>query len=310
MNIFLNHGPILSIEINDSEGSIVQQNITNDAASYLFENVEFSPDLKLEDIFRLFDACPHLFQIYQRLHAGALCKDAQKSNPSDEFKTDLLYVELSRTWKFDSHQLCYKEVDDFILDGVGPSDFDENTESIDGSEQLTNYSLAFTPVRHIAHLPLRLANKVRVFEDDAYSRKYNQQIQTVHCTEMRLGAVIQGILRSVTWFGEPSEMETTAEKIYAMSESSVDWSEGISADDFIKELIAGADERACSMMFKSIGHIEAFTIYQSIDDIPDDQIAWQWLQMKFGSELEFRSDCLEMTGRDFRKAFKEAGENE
>jgi hypothetical protein len=52
--------------------------VTENAIGYLFEQVAVEPDVTLGDIFRLFDLCPRLHEVFRRNYSESLCEEARK----------------------------------------------------------------------------------------------------------------------------------------------------------------------------------------------------------------------------------------
>ena len=301
----LHPGPRLLRVVYPDRASPQDEDVTDRAVEFLFDRLELGPDVRLRDLFGLFERCPALLPVYRRLYAQELCAEAALDPAPDDEKTKLLYLELRQSWEYDSHTRTYAELRRFLMLGVAnPPEDDENiSPETDG---LLRYSMIGFPVRPMLDLPVRLDTNVRVFESDTYSCHSNRQISLVHSRDLSLGDVLQAMLLNMTWFGLPDDTEEVIEEIAELSKPPRAWSKGMTVDEF-KERFHGNEYRhACQVLFESIGSFSAVAIDKALGKIPDSLNARQWLNKTLGKQVKLRPAYRRLSGRELRQAFWEA----
>lgn len=307
MQLKLHPGPRLLHPCDGADGHREWLDVSASAVEYLFEQVELSPDLTLADVLGLLVACPALQLVYARLDAPRVSQEAQLGPLAQAH--GLTRLELRHSWKFDSHQRHYSEVTHLILDGLGPT---SSAEQVDGEPlavPTTRYEVAGSSVRSLLDLPLHFASDLDIYEEDRHANAFMRVLQYAHWSEIRLGEMLHGVLRSLTWLGDPDETGTLAEVLPAIDDNPDAWSEPMSCDDLIQEMLEGSDMRSCAALFESTGAIKPFTIYMASKEIPDDRNALRWLQKRFGLQVKLRPAYARLNGRSFRRAFDKAAED-
>ena len=121
----LHAGPQLVRMVYSNDVPLQNEDITDRAVEFLFDRLELGPDVRLRDLFGLFERCPALLPVYSRFYAQELCTEAALGPVPDDEKSDLLYLELRQSWEYNSHTRTYAELRRFLMLGVGhpPSDF-------------------------------------------------------------------------------------------------------------------------------------------------------------------------------------------
>ena len=97
----LHPGPRLFRAVNPDGASPQDEDVTDRAVEFLFDRLELGPDVRLRDLFGLFERCPVLLQVYRRFYAQELCAEAALGPATDDEKTNLLYLELRQSWEYD-----------------------------------------------------------------------------------------------------------------------------------------------------------------------------------------------------------------
>ncbi len=301
----LHPGPRLLRVAYPDRASPQDEDVTDRAVEFLFDQLELGPDVRLRDLFGLFERCPALLPVYRRFYAQELCAEAALGPAPDDEKTNLLYLELRQSWEYDSHTRTYAELRRFLMLGVAnPPEDDENiSPEADG---LLRYSMLGSPVSPMLDLPIRLDTKVRVFESDTYSCRSHQQISLVHSLDLSLGDVLQAMLWEMTWFGSPDDTEEVIEEMVERSQTPEAWSKGMTGDEFIEHFFGDGYRRSCQVLFESIGPYSAVEIDKVLGKIPDSLNARQWLNKALGKQVRLRPAFRSLTGRELRQAFREA----
>ena len=303
----LHPGPRLFRAVNPDGASPQDEDVTDRAVEFLFDRLELGPDVRLRDLFGLFERCPVLLQVYRRFYAQELCAEAALGPATDDEKANLLHLELRQSWDYDSHTRTYAELRRFLMLGVGhPPQDDENIRP--EADGLLRYSMLGSPVRSMLDLPVRLDTNVRVFESDTYSCRSHQQISVVHSYDLTLGDLLQAMLWDMTWFGSPDDTEEVIEEMAELSKTPEAWSEGMTADEFTEHFHGNEYRHACQVLFESIGSFSAVEIDKVLRKIPDSLNARQWLNKTLGKQVRLRPAFRRLSGRELRQAFDQASD--
>lgn len=301
----LHPGPRLLRKVYPDGAPPHDEDVTDHAVEFLFDRLELGPDVRLRDLFGLFERCPALLPVYRRFYAQELCAEAALGPAPDDEKTNLLYLELCQSWEYDSHTRTYAELRRFLMLGVAnPPQDDENVRP--ETDGLLRYSMIGFPVRSMLNLPVRLDTNVSVFESDTHSCRSSQQISLVHSRDLSLGDVLQAMLWEMTWFGPPDKTEEVIEEMAERSKTPEAWSEGMTGDEFSEHFFGDEYRRSCQALFESIGPFSAVAIDNELRRIPDSLNARQWLKKRLGMQVRLRPAFRRLSGRKLRQAFWEA----
>jgi hypothetical protein len=301
----LHPGPRLLRVVYPDGAPLHDEDVTDRAVEFLFDRLELGPDVRLRDLFGLFERCPALLPVYRRFYAQELCAEAALGPAPDDEKSKLLYLELRQSWEYDSHTRTYAELRRFLMLGVAnPPEDDENVRP--EADGLLRYSMIGFPVRPMLDMPVRLDTHVRVFESDTYSYRSYQQISLVHSRDLSLGDVLQAMLWEMTWFDPPDDTEEVIEEMAELSKTPEAWSEGMTVDEFTEHFHGDEYRHGCQVLFESIGPFSAVAIDSELRRIPDSLNARQWLNKTLGKQVKLRSAYRRLSGRELRQAFREA----
>ncbi len=303
-DLVLHPGPRLVRTAYPDRSPPQKEDVTDHAVEFLFDRLELGPDVRLRDLFGLFERCPALLPVYRRFHAQELCAEVALGPVPDDEKSDLLYLELRQSWEYNSHTRTYAELRRFLMLGVShPPQEDENVRP--EADGLLRYSMVGTGVRSILDLPVRLDTNVRVFESDPYSCRSRGQINLVHSSDLSLGDLLQAMLWDMTWFGMPDDTEEVIEEMAELHDTPEAWSPGMTADEFSEHFFGDRHRRSCQVLFESIGPFSAAAIDKALDKIPDSLNARQWLNKTLGKQVKLRPAYRRLNGRELRQAFRE-----
>lgn len=239
----------------DADDVPAARNVAEHTVAYLFESVALHPELKLCDIFRLFEACSELHAVFRRNWSLAVCEEARKGpvprprhdHPAED--AGIEYLELYWSWVLDTSSKVYSGVHGLALHGVGPvMEVDCSTYGVKAGGRV-HWSVSLTPVRELLELPLCLREELTIVEDDLDSKGWREAVATGRCAEVLLGQVIQGVLDELCFHGGPQEKEAVRDGLMAqLAELEVGAMKTTPADDLFEELDRPgfvAPSRAC-----------------------------------------------------------------
>jgi len=304
MTLTLEPGPKLLLSRYDLED---QEDVTSQAIEFLFDSVSIDPGITLADLFGLFEACPGLKPPYKRWYVDELCERALLGPLPAE---GIMHLELKQRWQFDSHKREY--ADAMLLDffAVGPVREVCGENEYVYPDGFVHYSVAGSDVRHLLTLPVRYNNQVDVWENDTHSINNGRLIQNYTCRDIQLGAMLNAVVYSLTWFGvvvsDADEIvgdEVSGELedlIQAVNDSDTEWS---SADpNFMDRIFDWVAHSAWVTHFISIGNLSEKQVSAELRRIPDGCNAARWLSKNLGREVVVQKAYRHMDGRDFRAA--------
>ena len=309
--VTLHPGPRLLRVIYPDDAPPQDEDVTERAVEFLFDRLVLGPDLRLRDLFCLFERCPALLPVYGRFYAKELGAEAALGPLPEAQRSELQFLELRQSWEYDSHSREYSGMWRLDISGVGLPSEDVGPSWIE-ADGLTRYSLLGATLRPMLDLPLRLRTEVGIWEADEYSTRYfsNRHLSQVRCADLILGAVLQAVLWEMSWFGPPDESEETVEELVEeMAEVDAEpsaWREVEVVDRYLEPMFGGSSQLACETLFESIGRFSVQQVVAEIDRIPDRYNGRQWLARNLGKPARLRPAYRRLNGRDLRAAFSEA----
>lgn len=301
----LHPGPRLLRVVYPEDAPPQDEDVTDRAVEFLFDRLTLTPDLRVRDLFGLFERCLALQAVYRRFYAQELCAEAALGPLPDHEKSDLLYLELRQSWEYNSHTRTYAELRRFLMLGVGhPPRDDENIRP--EADGLLRYSMIGFGVRPILDLPVRLDTNVWVSESDTYSCRSSRQISLVHSSDLSLGDMLQAMLWDLTWFGTPDETEEVIEEMAELQKTPEAWSPGMTFEEITEHFSGDRYRRGCQVLFESTGSFSAVALASELRRIPDSLNARQWLNKRLGKQVKLHPAFRRLRGRELRQAFDEA----
>jgi len=159
-------GRLFALEWSSGESDYVESEITNgDLISYMDDFICFEDNLTLKDLFlfifdnvdlcSLISACPFVPSLVEEVFNVAKTEE----DDGEEFK-NIVGLKLKRIRVIEKEEINGPFVYEFF-NFVG---YDSNNEI---------YSLEFTPLYKIAHLPLKLSENVLDFNGNSFKQKFN-----------------------------------------------------------------------------------------------------------------------------------------
>jgi hypothetical protein len=289
----------------------IGKEVTDQAIAYLFEPVTLHPDLTLGDIFRVFDVCPALHEVFRREWSVDLCDEARKGpvprsrgdNPADD--AGIEYLELYWSWRLDTGSNTYYSMHDLDLHGVGPVlEFDDATYGYKAGSRI-NWAVSLTPVRELLTLPVRLRETVTVAEDDIDARAYSETIASGNCAEVLLGQVIQGLLWELSFHGGPGDAAEISHQIRVQVD---EIKAGTLETTPVRDLFDTLDRPGFDALFETLGDVQPSAVSHAIHELGDDEVAGSALSLAFDGKVVVKQPFRNLPGREFRKLFRTVGE--
>jgi len=157
---------------------------------------------------------------------------------------------------------------------------------------------------------VRYNNQVEVWENDTHSINNGRLIQKHICRDIQLGALLNVVVYSLTWFGvvvsdadEIDDDEASGELeglIKAANDPDTEWSSG--DPDFMDRIFDWVAPSAWVTHFISIGSLSKKQVSAELRRIPDGCNAARWLSKNLGREVVVQKAYRHMGGRDLRAA--------
>jgi len=261
----------------------------------------------LSDIFKLLDLCPGLRSVFRRDFAEALWVEAGKGplpqsrgNDPEELG-DIEYLELYRSWTFDTAKKAYASTLRLDLHGVGQMLKTDAPGYGAKARERIEWSVSMTPLRELLALPLRLREAFRVVEGDIDAKGYGEVIAQASCAELTLGQVIHGLLYELSFHGTPEDqMDFRDELLRCKAGADTGRAELRSAEGLFTDLY----EPGVALLFEETGGLTVDEIARAVRALDDDVPVGVQLEARFGGRVQVRDPYQDRGGREFRKAFR------
>lgn len=296
---------------DEAGGLVADEDLTSRAVEFLFEPVRLDPGVRLVDIFRLFDACPLLLQVFRRDFAAELVEEARKGALPQSAKADppavagIESLELYWSWTLDTSTSTFGNTHRLDLHGIGKALQVDAPEYGAQAGDRINWSVSLTPVRELLDLPVRIREELTILEDDIDSSSYGEPVQRAILRTVTLGQMMHGILHELSFHGGPQQQEEFLDELLRRKrEVDEGTAELIPADE-----VFPADMHAASIdaMFVSLGGVSPRDVVRSMRLMEDEQAAGEWFDDEFGGAVVVRDQFRSRPGREFRKLFRAAG---
>lgn len=312
-DLTLRPGPSLVFgfpEARQNKTTRATADVTTDASRFLFHAIRIEPGVTLNDILLLLDACPALVDGF-RLRFADQVRDEVRKGPlaqsldSGRTSQALEHLELRWAWGLDTDTLEYSSVHALELSGVGPVVQADDARSGLRAGDRDRWSLKLTPVRELLHLPVVVRHDFVITETDHNSRKYGEPVANGRLTEVTLGQLIHGLLSELTFHGGPTEQAALSEElVQQLSRRESGDEDKVDAESVLNELMP--EDAGFSAMFETLGDVTQSDVRRVMYSIEDDQAASPEFDAAFGGCVRVREQHRQLTGRQFRKALREA----
>lgn len=191
-----------------AQGCYVDTDVSSRAAEFLTEPTTLAEGVTLRDVFTLLHRNPILLTVFRRnfaveLLAEALCTTAPGISAVAAHER-IEYLELRSSWYKNSDTREVHSMTRPGLHGMGPvltEDVFDNGNLVHPAGARIAWGVSLAPVSELLDLPLRVAQDVRVFEDDANARQYGEILEEIAFKELTLIQVVQGVLWELSFHG-------------------------------------------------------------------------------------------------------------
>ena len=285
------------------------ENVAPYAHKFLFEEVELTVGVKLKDVFALFEACPLLKDVLQRSFAESVLAEAAMG-PLPVHQTPVGPVEflrLQQTWHFNSATREY-DWSRIELCAIGPVlSSDAPDEGLKAGERVA-YGVSAASVRRYLDLPLVLDPEIRIQESDPDAKHWHQVVDRVRKPNLTLGELLNAIFGELTMHGGPKE---AAELFKCIRQQVSAYDSGASESAAVSgsELFGNGDQAANAEMFAEQSQYIARDIETVLRDIEDADNAAEVLERNLPG-IVVKAAYRALSGREFRRAHREAGRSE
>jgi len=280
--------------------------VSGNAASYLFDQVDVEDGVTLSDVFRVLAADPALQSIYKRSFAESICAEAAKGAqpwPDENPAHELEYLELYHVLEFNSAEASYGPLDRWSMHGIGVELADDYPLMGKGAGERIEWSIHMTPVRQLLALPLRLKGRTIVIETDRNTTRRRRAIKEVLAPHLTLGQLLHQVLHELSWYGTPEDQaslgQELADKLTKRADRTANHADEADADPF-----EGLNQPPVSKMFDAIGTYTCRHVFFELQQLEDTANAAQGLTAVLGEDVVVKSEYRELTAYDFRKEFR------
>jgi hypothetical protein len=137
------------------------------------------------------------------------------------------------------------------------------------------------------------------------AKAYGGVLETTTLEAISLGQVIHALLFELSWHGGPAEQEEFNDSLNAqiaeIDDGTVE-TESIRHED----LFANLDRPGVALMFDTVGALPPFKVSRALRALEDDANVVAALALEFGETVVVKEEYRDLTGRAFRKVFREA----
>lgn len=293
-------------------GEWISIDVTDRAHEYLFQDVEIDHEFTLADLFRLLIDKPIMQAVFRRNFDAELCAEVIKGPilAEEQAWERLEFLELYQSWSYDSSASTYEGADRFYLHGVGivqDSDTFEHGYLTHKKGERIKWSISLTPVRELWHLPIRVNSEVLICEDDIDAKQYGKTLQTVKNKNITLGRFIQEILWELSWHGTPEDSEKVSRGLKEqMVEIDAGTAETVPYEDVFESFGSVSEKSVYAKFFVGTDTFDRAEVYQVLHELEDVELAQSGLKRLLDGKLQLRPEFAELTGRELRKAVREA----
>ena len=241
------------------KGEYVERDITKNAIRYLFEPCELEQGVSLRDVFLLLNTELDIFDSI----IGNWCKEivteglTQPSKPYQFDEEGIEYLELYWSFYYDDgseygpsfygynrpsfHGIGFERKENKYFDWTS-KDGSKDIEHAKGSR--TNWGISFSKANDLIDIPVKLDDKVTVFDDNLDHEGDHKAKTGWHysLTEYKgatytLGNILEGIVWEMSFHGGPGNRDKVSQELRdTVDDIKSGKAETVSADEFFNEL--------------------------------------------------------------------------
>lgn len=277
--------------------------VTANAASYLFDQVDVEDGVTLGDVFRVLAADTSLQTIYKRSFAESLCAEVAKGAqpwPDENPAHELGHLELYHVLEFNSAEASYGPLDRWSLHGIGVELAEDYPMMGKAAGERIEWSIHMTPVRQLLALPLRLKGHTMVIETDRNTTRRRRAIKEVLAPHITLGQLLHQVLHELSWYGTPVDQAKLGQELAGKYTKPADRADERTDEDPFESL----NQPPVAKMFEGIGEYTCRQVFFELQGLDDTVNAAQGLKAALGYEVVVKPEYRELTAYDFRKQYR------
>jgi len=203
------------------KGEYRSRDLTEDADLLLFmhNNCELDEGVTLDDVFQLLAKHETLFNL---LMPNCYVKEYLAAREEEKTKdTDIEYLELYTHLETDNREYdpaMPKNLNGLFLPqfhGIGKVLEEDGEEGFYKKGDRINWSLSFSPVANLLHLPIKIADHVTV----SNALDWKEEAHVIKATpQYTVFQILYGILWEISWHGSPESTKKVGDEVMAAAE--------------------------------------------------------------------------------------------
>lgn len=293
-------------------GEWISTDVTDRAHEFLFREVVSDPGVTLADVFRLVMDNPTMQSVFRQEFVSELCAEVRQGPvaKAEEAWEQIEYLELYQLWNQDTSINAYQGVGRFHLHGMGivqEADIFEHGHLAHKKGERIKWGVSLSPIRELLHLPVRIQSEVLICEDDLDAKMYGHTLQVGKSENITLGNLIREILWELSWHGAPEDSEKVSQGLKdQIAELDAGTAKTTSHEDVFESLGFVSTKVVYAQFFIGSEDLDQGAVYRALHDLEDAELAHVGLQRLMDGRLQVRPDFAALTGRELRKAVREA----
>jgi hypothetical protein len=293
-------------------GECVSTDVTDHAFEYLFQELATDPDVTLADVFGLVMDDPIMQAVFRQEFVAELCTEVRKGPlvKQEESWQRIEFLELYQVWHYDTSTGTYDGACRHELHGVGvvqDADVFEHGYLARKKGERIKWAISLTPVRELLHLPVRINSEVLICEADIDAKQYGNTLQVVRSERITLGSFIREILWELSWHGSPDESDKVSQGLKKqVAEIDAGTAKTVPHEEVMESLGFVSSTVAYARIFVGSEDCGPSEVYRALHALEDAELAVDGLQRLLDGKLQVRSQFASLTGRELRKAVREA----
>lgn len=297
-------------------GEWISTDVTDRAHEFLFQDVDADPDVTLADVFRLVMDASIMQSVFRQEFVSELCAEVLKGPiaKAEEDWEKIEYLELYQKWNHDTSTNAYQGVGRLYLHGVGivqAADIFEHGRLARKKGERIKWSVSLSPVRELLHLPVRIQSEVLISEGDVDAKLYGDTLQVVKNENITLGNLIRETLWELSWHGTPDDSEKFSQDLKdQMAELDAGTAKMTAHEDVFESLGFVSTKAVYAEFFTGSESLGKRAVYRALQDLEDTELAHVGLERLLDGKLQVRPTFANLTGRELRKAVREAQHRE
>jgi hypothetical protein len=304
----LKPGPSLRVHRYTTEDNIEGVEVNDRAHEFLFCNVAVDPAVTLNDFFELLRLSPLLKDIYRQDFAHELSAEAEEGfepDPNERgLEEHLEALVLSQMWNLDTSTNTYSPISHLSLTGESPILLVDSPDYFCKAGERIQWGVSSAGLRSMLLCRVRVDNKIRVCEEDIYSKGYMRELSVANIKGFTLGQLLEGLLWELSFHGTPEDtrkvFDELSERVTDIESNPDKW---VSSADDEDCFLSKFDRPGLAAMFETLGEVKPAKVASGLRTIEDGDNASEGIALLFGKSVVVKPEFRDLNGRAFRKAF-------